>query len=418
MLTSQNPSSHSGTAQLESRPATTAPAEATSRPGRLPQLDVLRAVAILLVLGAHPLVTWQKAGPLWPAARAWVQVSWTGVNLFFVLSGFLIGGLLFAEIRATGSLNVRQFMIRRAFKIWPAYYVYLLLLAYLCLKLGPPEGISVADLVPFLVHVQNYFGRLDLLGPHTWSLAVEEHFYLALPLLLALVLALVPKLSLGTRRRGWTAAAPISGFIVLAIVCAWLRFLQGDLLPLILTHLCIDSLGFGVLLAFLFHYHPSTFERIARHRVLLMFGGLCLVALASAPGRTPDAWGYALIPVGLYLGYGAILVAMMAMPLARFQSWPLRALTLVGFYSYSIYLWHVDIAYRLLEIPRDTEWAKALPGWLLWALGMSLYVLLAVGTGVLMSRCIEMPALALRDRLFPRKAKLIAGDATVASTRL
>jgi peptidoglycan/LPS O-acetylase OafA/YrhL len=84
---------------------------------RLSQLDVLRGVAILLVIGRHPVVEATAAGRIAPLANLWYHFGWTGVDLFFVLSGFLIGGLLFAELRRTGRLNVSRFLIRRAFKI-------------------------------------------------------------------------------------------------------------------------------------------------------------------------------------------------------------------------------------------------------------------------------------------------------------
>lgn len=367
-------------------------ADATSPSGRLPQLDVLRAVAILLVLGSHPVVKFDDIVEVIPAAYAWGHIGWSGVNLFFVLSGFLIGGLLFAEMRATGTLDVSRFVIRRAFKIWPAYYVYLLVLVLILIRLDKPVSI----LTPFLVHIQNYCGEVETIAGHTWSLAVEEHFYLALPLLLCFVV----------RPR---AAILMPGFAVLAIACGWLRFSSGGELPVILTHLCIDSLAFGVLLAFLFHFHRTVFDRIARQRALLLVVGFALVARSLSlftDRREVEAWKLALIPVGLYLGYGAILMAMLAMPVSWFQSWPVRVLTLIGLYSYSIYIWHLDIAYRLVQAVGTTEWVQAMPGWIWWPIGMTAYVLVAVGAGILMARCIEMPALALRDRLFPRSATI------------
>lgn len=360
---------------------------------RLPQLDFLRAIAVLLVLGTHPAVKFENIGPCLPLATAWHHVGWTGVNLFFVLSGFLIGGLLFAEIRATGALDVRRFVVRRAFKIWPAYYIYLLILLVMFVKVGAP----LSQLFPFFVHVQNYCGNIDAIAPHTWSLAVEEHFYLALPLFLSFMMR-------------WQAYHMLVCFLVLAILCGWLRFNGGGDFPEILTHLCIDSLAFGVLLAFVFHYHRPLFDRIARQRLLLGAGGLAVVGLAAAPGRQPGPWGCALIPVGLYLGYGAILLAMLSTPLSSFRKWPLRVLALVGFYSYSIYLLHVDVAYRLVYSLDHTAWAQDIAGWIRWPAGMTLYVLLAIATGILMSRCIEMPALALRDRFFPRKSDAIGGS--------
>ena len=138
------------------------------------RLDVLRGVAVVMVLVHHSPT---RLG-------GWVQAGWSGVDLFFVLSGFLVSGLLFKEYLAAGRIRPWRFYLRRGFKIYPNLYVMLAVAAVLQAALGPP-------LVPRLVlhdalFVQNY------LGPwwgHTWSLAVEEHFYLLLPPVLLLLLS-------------------------------------------------------------------------------------------------------------------------------------------------------------------------------------------------------------------------------------
>ena len=90
------------------------------RPKRNQSLDVLRCVAILLVLGRH-----LDYYPLWS------KIGWIGVDLFFVLSGFLVSGLLFHEFKEHGRINFRRFILRRGLKIWPAFYTYILITAAL-----------------------------------------------------------------------------------------------------------------------------------------------------------------------------------------------------------------------------------------------------------------------------------------------
>src|SRR5690348_5392426 len=93
--------------------------------GRSLQLDCLRGVAILLVIFTHQVMPYQGAGVLRGVAGLLHRFGWTGVDLFFVLSGFLISGLLFRELQRDGRLRVGRFLIRRGMKIWPAYFVYL-----------------------------------------------------------------------------------------------------------------------------------------------------------------------------------------------------------------------------------------------------------------------------------------------------
>lgn len=85
-------------------------------------LDWLRAIAILLVLGYHYQIDWWEAGLFQPVAMANMRFGWSGVDLFFAISGFLIGNLLLSEVDKYGRLDVRRFYIRRAAKIWPLYY--------------------------------------------------------------------------------------------------------------------------------------------------------------------------------------------------------------------------------------------------------------------------------------------------------
>lgn len=165
------------------------------------ELDVLRAVAIMLVLGRYSVAPVAWAGHLSILAKAWLNFGWTGVDLFFVLSGYLIGGLLFAELKREGSIEAARFIGRRAWRIWPPYFVYIasVFAAFLWWYHWPCVQVW-RFLAPCIIHVQNYFpygfhDAVHHLPPQqqttalvlrniTWSLAIEEHFYLALPLVL------------------------------------------------------------------------------------------------------------------------------------------------------------------------------------------------------------------------------------------
>ncbi len=112
-------------------------------------LDVLRGIAILLVLGRH--------FDYFPLLR---QAGWIGVDLFFVLSGFLISGLLFQEYKSTGKLNVRRFILRRGLKIWPSYYLLILatMLFYIFIARASEHPFPKHEIAISALFVRNYFG--------------------------------------------------------------------------------------------------------------------------------------------------------------------------------------------------------------------------------------------------------------------
>ena len=138
------------------------------------RLDILRAIAVFLVIFNH------GGAKIWPALS---HVGWIGVDLFFVLSGFLISGLLFNEYKSCGSVDFRRFFIRRGLKIYPAFYVFLFLtgvLSYIIFHTIVSANRYIAE----VFFVQNYYRGI---WDHTWSLGVEEHFYIFLPILLLLL---------------------------------------------------------------------------------------------------------------------------------------------------------------------------------------------------------------------------------------
>src|SRR5690349_16724000 len=214
---------------------------------RLLSLDVLRAVAVLLVLGRH-LWNPENCHSEWlrPIFQAWYRGGWVGVDLFFVLSGYLVSGLLFQSYRRHGELNIGRFLIRRGFKIYPGFW----LLLVTTLVVAPLAKFPVLDSSKILsesLFLQSY---LEGAWNHTWSLAVEEHFYLLLPLLLAALLQL--------RKRGdnpfWLL---LPGFGVVAVAMLGLRIYTAATVPfdysthMFPTHLRLDSLLMGTTLAYL-----------------------------------------------------------------------------------------------------------------------------------------------------------------------
>jgi peptidoglycan/LPS O-acetylase OafA/YrhL len=162
-----------------------------SRSVRSVPVDILRGIAILLVIGRHPVMMPDYPG-IREVAHAWRQIGWSGVDLFFVLSGFLVGGLIFAEIKTSGDFRAARFVQRRWLRTIPLYAIYVV---YLFGFWKFEKGLfpiskylrsNFVSLIPYLTFTQNYLRpRVD----QTWSLAVEEHFYLGLPLIVVAILS-------------------------------------------------------------------------------------------------------------------------------------------------------------------------------------------------------------------------------------
>jgi peptidoglycan/LPS O-acetylase OafA/YrhL len=380
--------------------------------GRLLQLDFLRGVAILLVLGRHQPVYPSEAGTSWfryfPGVLC--RFGWTGVDLFFVLSGFLVGGLLFKEFNADKRIDVRRFLVRRIFKIWPSYYAYLAFLFVLLAvthEVGDVRSLTVR-MLPQLSHLQNYLG---MVRTHTWSLAIEEHFYLALPFVLLLASR--------SRPRPFVFVPLLA--IALMVGCLACRlYLLFTGVPytndhyLFLTHLRVDSLFLGVLLAFLHHCHPDKLGPIIQHRTALLVAGLLLLC----PMLFLDKETCSFVPTfgltELYVGYACILLAIVHTPLGEgrlgsfLSGGVARMIAWIGCYSYSIYLWHLDLGRAPTRWLVHHTFLSTIAPELGWSIAMGLFVGLACLVGAVLGRLVEIPALTLRNRLFPARADAIA----------
>ena len=382
------------------------PPARTWHPGRSLPLDMLRGLAILLVLGRHSVVAATDLGPLTPLATGWKHIGWAGVDLFFVLSGYLVSGLFFSEYRHSGHVNVRRFMIRRGFKIWPPYLVYLGVIAlWLSWRHHPGNLAGVwADLWPNFLHVQNYFHTPRV---HTWSLAVEEHFYLGLALLFLVMLRL--RGLAGFLR--WLPALIVGGVITAAALrhAAYLR-LGPDQMNLYATHLRWDGLLVGTLLAYGTHFKAELLTPLSRHPLALILAGSVLAAptLSWSPEASP--WLASVGLVGVYAGFGLILLGVLNLSASHprweqlFATRPAALLGQVGFYSYSIYLWHIDLVQIPLQKLLPHLASRQFSTGFLWAVVTTVYVVAAVVCGRWLAHLVERPSLRLRDRLFPSLA--------------
>jgi peptidoglycan/LPS O-acetylase OafA/YrhL len=400
------------------------------RPGRSLPIDMLRGIAILLVLGRHYVVSAEGTGVLQPLAIAWTTIGWAGVDLFFVLSGFLVSGLMFAEYRQHGKVDVRRFVIRRGFKIWPPYLVYIAVVAaWLAWQSYPSLATVWTELWPNVFHVQNYFHTPRL---HTWSLAVEEHFYLVVALAFYWLLRGGTPEACKDKLATTTGALPrvlrnLPVFIVSCVVgLAALRhadYLQegaGEL-NLYATHLRFDGLLVGTLLAYWTHFRPATLLRVQRHPFIAMLAGIALATPTLVLSPEASAWTAGIGLSGVYVGFALLMLGWLHVADVHsgwrrlFASRPAALLGQVGFYSYSIYLWHVDLAQTPIKKVLSLAGLADISPALVWPVATALYVIGAFAVGAFLARCLEIPSLAMRDRLFPSAIKLGTPRATSAS---
>jgi peptidoglycan/LPS O-acetylase OafA/YrhL len=352
-------------------------------------LDAVRGLAVLMVLGAHfDLGAAPLAAPTWleRGLRQWQAAGWSGVDLFFVLSGFLISGLLFREYSARGQVRVGRFLIRRGLKIYPSFYVMVFFTVLIMLASGNP--VKPAELMAELLFVQNY-------GPtlynYTWSLAVEEHFYLLLVGLIAWRATRGGQL--GQVRLLVLLVLPATLLARLASAWGWPDSYESHVNY---THLRLDGLAFGVALGYLAVFHAQSLQDWVRRWRWGLLGSSTLLsaALFGLPHTSP--WVYTAGLTALYLGAGSLLLLARYAPFGAPRRALIAPLAWVGANSYAIYLWHVPVR----------KWGGGLLALATGqgsptVLGLALYVAAAVAVGALMTSAIERPALAWRDRRFP-----------------
>lgn len=364
---------------------------------RLPGLDLLRAIAIVWVMLFHSYLV----GGLGDSFR-WLQWNgWIGVDLFFVLSGYLIGLQLLTPLSQGQPLEFGRFYLRRAFRTVPAYLA--VVAVYFALP-AAREAPGIQPLWQFLSYSVNFLIDYEhnQAFSHVWSLCVEEHFYLVFPLL-----------SWWLARRGSTRAfVGLCLFVILGgmLLRGWLWLhMQRPFVEVIYypSYNRLDGLLAGVVLATIQAYRPALWTRLQASAGWLLLAGLAITGAALAlfqnrTGLPASVAGYPLLSWGL-----ALVVAACTSPACWAARWRVPGVGWLALISYSLYLDH-KLVFHLVQ---DT--LAAHPN----VHGVAAFTVYAAATlagGALLHYAVERPFLRWRDRL-PRASHTSGRDALTAA---
>lgn len=368
---------------------------------RLRELDFLRGIAIILVLLRHI-----------PLFSLFQNMGWIGVDLFFVLSGFLVSGLLFKEYIKYGNIKPKLFLIRRGYKIYPIYYLfYIPYLLFILYK-------THFDLIGFLsdmTFTQNYIHGWGYAYGASWSLAVEEHFYFGLTLMLWLVIK-YKKIKL---EKISNKQFSINSFETLLVFIMFLSILLRLVFNLLFpekydevrlfttTQFRIDSLLMGVLISYFYYFRlkdlATMFNKYkCKLLVVSILGIVWTPFIDPVPSIFVKTIGFTI----LYISFGIILVFFLMQKdinqlLNKFLTPTLvNSVSRIGFCSYSIYIIHsfvIKICYLIIKNHQIFSIVTNKYSFFLLASTLSILI------GMFMTYKIEKYFLKLRNVYYPSR---------------
>ncbi len=327
--------------------------------------DGLRALAVLGVMAVH--LHWQP-----------FNYGWVGVTLFFVLSGFLITGILLDNKGADAKTFFTAFYVRRCLRIFPLYFLYLAVVAALYAYLN----VWTSDWLWYLTYLQNfYLGVVKFqITPwmpllHTWSLAVEEQFYLMWPL----VVFLVP-----TRALKWLAWTLIA--FALASHSLFVQYTDYWSFAFITSN--FTTLCLGAYLAILYRENQRSFRRFSF--AALGVGTLAVLAINVWQFVSRDAY-QPVFTFALTVMFAGIIGTVAAVQKSTILEW--KPLAYLGRISYGLYIWH-PLAYALIDIAIYHKWMPDMA----WAYKDALRVAIAFALAIMSYHAFELPLLRLKGK--------------------
>lgn len=373
------------------------PAEVSETPGaRLAGLDTLRALAIALVFMHHYQI-FVSGAPTFGWAGT---LGWVGVDLFFVLSGYLIADQLLAGLVRGRRMSLQAFYMRRMLRTLPVFW--LVLAAYFAWP-DAMGGRTPPALWRFLSFTQNFELPPGTAFSHAWSLCVEEQFYLLLPLIL------LAGARLGaTRWHGWALLAGLTALGMGARAWLWTRYgLEADnAVAGYHPHLYYATIARadeflpGVAVALLQHAHPRLWTALMqRGQALLALGVGATAAMLAAllNGYYIEGYGYGFAMTAFGYSLNAMAFALLVLaalsPPSWLARWRLPGARQLALWSYAIYLSHKAVGHIVRQLLPGIDPSS---GWLLLAVTLASLVV-----GWLLHRWVETPFMTLRRRWVP-----------------
>nr|WP_321236711.1 acyltransferase [uncultured Psychroserpens sp.] len=358
-------------------------------------LDIMRAIAILLVVASHAVWIFPQTKNL--ATDVMSIAGVLGVEIFFVLSGFLIGRLIYKRFTASefSFKDMTYFWVRRWFRTLPNYYLILVFNVLLALFLGThlPD-----NLWQYAFFIQNFDWEMPLFFGESWSLPIEEFAYIIGPLLLYLVLFL--KLNISKSKLFLIVTTVIVLFFFLTKVYYNLSHSETNMMfwnvnLKAVTMYRIDAIYYGVLAAYIALTKTLAWRRY-RYMFLVMGGLLFLGLNFVVPMQRIFIESHPFFWNVLYLPINSIAIAFTLPYLSQIKSAPkliLMPITVISLISYSMYLIHYSVVMQLMKHFFPTE-GLSIP---ILGVYLIIYLVLTIVLSYLLYMLFEKPITNLRD---------------------
>lgn len=363
-------------------------------PARIYGLDILRALAILFVVIGH-------GAYLMPEAK-YKYINFfifDGVSIFFVLSGFLIGGILINLLQKNNidTSQIFNFWIRRWFRTLPNYFLILILV--LTLNYIFIDNFNFLNKELFFLFAQNLFSEHPHFFPEAWSLSVEEWFYLLIPIILYL---LIKKIKISINKAVlFTAFSIIIGvtlfryfrYDLLSIndISTWDRVLRKQ----VFTRL--DSLMYGVIGAYIFNYFKDFWSSYKTHFLILGIGIFIILKINLFQFSRLGLFNCVFSFSATSLATLFLLPYLSSIKTGRGLIY--KSITYVSLISYSMYLINLTLVQKWILINIDWSVLEDFNGYLFLLFRYALYWCLTIVISILIYKYFEIPSMNLRDKI-------------------